>query len=141
MVTRHRHRQCLSGLWCAVSAHQYGVGIADEDQVEVASGGHVPARRLVSLPVIMVLALMRLGLSVDTYDFNLFANDGLSTASVLGARTASRLSTKLQIPMRHVSVLHSKAAAKVEYRLTSVYYRGRCTSSHMGNGRNLHWHR
>ena len=46
----------MSRFWCAVPAHQYGVGIADEDEVETASSRHVPARRIVGSPLSVTLA-------------------------------------------------------------------------------------
>lgn len=62
MVTRHRHRQRLFGLWCAVPADRYGVGSADEIEVEVASSGHIYARRIVSSPFSITPAMLGLGM-------------------------------------------------------------------------------
>ena len=49
----------MFGLWCAVPAHQYGVGIADEDEVETASSGHVPTGRIVGSPLFAMSARCR----------------------------------------------------------------------------------
>ena len=49
----------MLGFRCAIPAHQYGLGIADEDEVETASSRHVPTRRIVGSPVFVTLARCR----------------------------------------------------------------------------------
>ena len=49
----------MLGLRCAIPAHQYGVGIADEDEVETASSRHVPIRRIVGSPLFVILTHCR----------------------------------------------------------------------------------
>lgn len=80
------------------------MGSADENEVEIASSGHVHAGRIVGSPLFIVSVLLGLREIVKSHEVRTLANHDLCKVSALEARTASQLCTRLPTRMRHVSL-------------------------------------